>query len=80
MNEIDEDDSTIEERIQELNLASISALVTVGLLASVMGRFPPEVQENFAEKVESLSILLREQAIEFQMFGESYDEEVDSES
>jgi hypothetical protein len=71
------DDDRRDNCISELNQSAIDLIVSVGILASVMGRFPPEVEENFVEKIENLSILIREETAEFHLFGEALDEGVD---
>lgn len=65
------------ERVSELGHIAIDTLVTINLIASVMDRYPDQVQENFTEKVTSLSKTLMREMEEFQGFAEGWDETVD---
>ena len=62
--------------VRELNQASISLLVSTGMIASVMDRYPAVVQENFRLRVEEYCGAIREMTDEIHFFGRSYDEEV----
>jgi hypothetical protein len=68
-----------QERIAELGHISIDLLVTINLIGSVIERYPEEIQDNFTQKVESLSKNLYRETEEFQSFAESWDDEVESE-
>lgn len=61
----------------ELHNAAIDLCVTVGLIESVIGRFPEVVQENFTQKIEALTERLEKEREEFVAFGEAYDERLD---
>lgn len=70
-------DEEIAEGIVALQNQAIELLVTVNMMASVMPRYPEEVQDNFAEKVAMLCADIRKATGEFQDFGESWDTEVE---
>jgi hypothetical protein len=72
------DDDRRDGSVNELKDASVDLLVTVGILASIMGRFPAHVEETFVEKIENLSILIREEIAELHLLGESYDDQLDN--
>jgi hypothetical protein len=59
---------------ETLNNVTIEMLVTVGLMGSVMYRYPQHVQENFREKIVELTANIREVTTEFVDFGEAYDD------
>jgi len=69
-------DEEVEAR-QQLNEACINLLVTIGLVASVMERFPVDVQENFAEKINEFRDTVHQVTGEFIDFGQSYDDHLD---
>lgn len=62
---------------RQLNEACINLLVTIGLVASVMDRFPPEVQGNFTEKINDFREQVHIVTNEFIDFGTAYDEQLD---
>jgi hypothetical protein len=67
----------IEEARGRLAAASIDFLVTVGLVASVMPRYPEDVQENFVEKIDEVTDAIVMQMEEFTGFGEALDDYVE---
>ena len=62
------------EARQHLNEACINLLVTIGLVASVMDRFPQDVQENFTEKINEFRDTVHQATGEFIDFGQSFDD------
>lgn len=62
---------------KQLNEACIGLLVTIGLIASVMERFPVDVQENFAEKINEFRVTVEQVTGEFIDFGQAYDDHID---
>jgi len=67
------------EARKALNEACINLLVTIGLVASVMDRFPEDVQENFTEKINEFRETVHMVTNEFVDFGEAYDDRIDGE-
>jgi len=70
-------DYDYESAKSKLAVTSIDLLVTVGLIGSVMNRYPEEVQENFVEKIEAISDRLVQEMMEFTAFGEALDDHVE---
>jgi phage-related protein len=69
-------DEEVEAR-QQLGEACINLLVTIGLVASVMERFPIEVQQNFTTKINEFRETVQEVTNEFVEFGGAYDDHID---
>jgi len=68
-----------EDARRALNDTCIEMLVSIGLIASVMGRYPLEVQSNFTDKIYELGTYLEKVTEEFVSFGEAYDDHVEGE-
>ena len=73
----DPTDDPMENARSRLNTVAVDLLVTVGLIGSIMNRYPEEVQENFADKIEGLVEHLVKEQGEFTEFGEALDEHVE---
>ena len=56
---------------------AIEALVTVGLVQSVIARYPAEVQDNFEDRINQMRRELRRHIEEVKQFGEAWDDEVE---
>lgn len=67
----------MSEETSRLNNAAIDLLVTIGLIESVMERYPEHVQENFREKVIEVIKIVDDETREFIGFGEAYDDAVE---
>jgi hypothetical protein len=63
-----------EEAYSEMCMAFMELMVSMGLLGSIMDRYPEDVQENFDERVTRYTEWARRQTAEIQEFGESWDE------
>jgi hypothetical protein len=50
-------------------------MVSMGLVGSVMGNYPEEVQANWTERMEKYTEWANNQVEEVQQFGQAYDEE-----
>jgi hypothetical protein len=64
---------------QSLAHIAIDCLVTINLIASVIDRYPSEVQENFYDKMQELIERLSREQEEFMNFGEGWDNHVEGE-
>lgn len=65
------------ESVAELGHVAMDLLITVNLMATVMGRYPEEVQENFDEKIGMLTGNLIREMEEFNGFAEALDDTID---
>jgi hypothetical protein len=63
-----------DERVA-LNNQAIDLLIVVGLIESVIDRYPQHVRENFTQKIERLTEEMTAITSEFIDFGEAYDDE-----
>lgn len=70
-------DEEIADAVVALQNHVMDLAVSVNMIASVMPRYPEEVQENFAEKIADTCAELRKVTKEFQDFGEAWDSEVE---
>jgi hypothetical protein len=75
---VENPEQALHEAVHDLNLAGIDLLVSVGMIAAVMDRFPEEVMHNFREKVQAMTVTVREMTEETQWFGQAYDEGIDN--
>jgi len=66
----------VEDARAELNGACINLLIAIGMISSVMWRYPSDVQEHFVDKIKTLTGDLLTQTEEFVGFGEAYDDHV----
>jgi hypothetical protein len=73
---VDEEEQGSEAR-KMLGEACINLLVTIGLVASVMDRFPADVQENFTEKINEFRDTVHQVTGEFIDFGVAFDDHID---
>lgn len=63
---------------QDIARTSAELAVTVGIVEAAVknnDETPDEVKENFDDKVDGIVEYLNEQILEFQQFGEAYDDE-----
>lgn len=61
---------------RDVAMASVELAVTIGIIEAALDQgAPDDVKENFVEKVDALVEHLHSEVIEFQQFGEAYDDE-----
>jgi hypothetical protein len=61
------------EPFQELCRTAMGFLVNVGIISSIAGRWPDDVQERWVEKIETVTRELQRETDEAQEFATSYD-------
>ena len=61
------------EDLQQTLWAVFNLLMNLGLVHSVLGEYPEDVQEGFYERLSLIRRWAEQQIEEIQMFGEAYD-------
>jgi hypothetical protein len=60
--------------LRELSADLVDLAVNVGIMGSVMDRYPQEVQDNWDERIAEIRSWVQDQTGQIQQFGEAYDE------
>ena len=61
-------------QLRELSADLVDLAVNVGIMGSVMDRYPQEVQDGWDERIAEIRSWVSDQTRQIQQFGEAYDE------
>jgi hypothetical protein len=67
------DNETLNESFRELTHEVMELLISIGIISSVAGRWPEEVQDSWENRISDLRDYARNQTTEAQLFASSYD-------
>jgi hypothetical protein len=65
------------EALQEATWTLFNLCINLGIIDSVIGQYPEQVQEGFIEKLKIIERWAGEQIEEVQAFGEAFDDETE---
>lgn len=60
--------------LRELSADLVDLAVNAGIMGSIMGRYPQEVQDGWDERIAEIRSWVQDQTRQIQQFGEAYDD------
>jgi hypothetical protein len=67
----------VEEQFNAMCVSLLNLMVSVGLMNSVMGQYPEEVQEAWGERMSEYEQWADRQTMEIQLYAEHWDNPID---